>query len=449
MKEGTLVGGRYRIERTLGDGGYGVVYLATQTAMDRSVALKVLRQDLEADQIAIERFYREAKAASSLSHPNIVRIFDFGVDEELSATYLVMEYVQGRTLEQALRAEGPFSERRAAQILLQVARSLVSAHAADIVHRDLKPANIMVANLSDGEEHVKVLDFGVAKILDADAKRITRTDGPIGTPAYMSPEQVSGKAIDLRSDLYSLGCVLHELVTGEAPYGSEQAVSVMFQHVSDPVPPLPKVLPAGAAPSSALRKLHAALLEKKKEARPTTDAVVRRLAAIVEGRATDGLDPAPTPAAEATLDPGTANLLTREPPPARSRRAYAAFAAVFAATGAIAFSFSFSPDPPPAPVPKPIVQMVELTFDSTPPGAVVSIDGRVFGETPRRLTLPADTSTRTILIAKEGYEAVRQKLVADTSHAIRVMLRPAAKPPEEAKRAPKLYRPQRQLKTTR
>jgi predicted ATPase/serine/threonine protein kinase len=278
LSPGTIVADRYQVERLIGEGAMGVVFLATRVGMLSRVALKVLKRDLTVSRSTLKRFYQEARAVSALDHPNIVRLIDFGLDPKSGLPFLAMDFVEGPTLRDLVLAYGRMPERRAAALLAQVAKALVEAHQKSIIHRDLKPANIVISVLADGDEHVKVLDFGVAKVIDESAMkegaRVTMPGTALGTPLYMSPEQAVGDAVDFRSDLYSLGCILHELLTGEPPFTAEGFRDVLKKQLTEPPPTLPGRLADGDAPTRDLLALHAALLSKRSEERPSSTAVV-------------------------------------------------------------------------------------------------------------------------------------------------------------------------------
>ena len=227
---------RYTIIERIGQGGWGGVYRAYQHSTRREVALKVLRRDVAEDVSARRRFHREAEAISRLKHPNTVTIFDFGETPD-GLLFIAMEYIEGSSLDQTVRRDGPLAPLRATRIARQVALSLAEAHAKGIVHRDIKPHNIMLAAHEDGQEFVKVLDFGVAKIVGADT-RLTATGSTFGTPEYMSPEQVQSRELDHRSDLYSLGVVLYEMLSGTPPFSGNSAVTVALCHVRNKPPPI-------------------------------------------------------------------------------------------------------------------------------------------------------------------------------------------------------------------
>ncbi len=291
LPTGTMIAQRFRIEHLLGQGGMGAVYLATQISMNRKVALKTLLKSLLREGKLVKRFYREAQSASSLDHPNIVRIYDFGIDKETDIPYIAMEYLEGLTLDGLLQAEGPLPERRVTSILLGVARALTEAHDKDIIHRDLKPENIHVRRLSDGQEHVKVLDFGIAKVLRSDSdsyQSLTGTGVTVGTPMYMSPEQTMGQTLDFRSDLYSLGCVMFELLSGAPPYMSDEPIGILMKHLREEAPDLPAKLSDGQPPSEGLLALYTSLMAKQRLDRPcSTKAVVDILSALSQAAPVD------------------------------------------------------------------------------------------------------------------------------------------------------------------
>ncbi len=217
---GRVLGGRYRLKRILGTGGMGVVYEAWQEDLGRSVAVKLMTG---ASPDALPRFRREARAAAALGHPHIVQVFDFQASEG-QPPYIVMELVEGRSLRDVVRSEGPLDERRVARLGIQVLSALGAAHGVGIVHRDIKPANVLVTTSQTLGESAKVLDFGIAKLLDSNAAPLTQHGSVIGTLAYMSPEQARGDALDGRSDVYSLAATLFFACTGErALNGSESS----------------------------------------------------------------------------------------------------------------------------------------------------------------------------------------------------------------------------------
>ncbi|MEM9862344.1 MAG: serine/threonine-protein kinase [Myxococcota bacterium] len=231
---GRTLAGRYRVETTLGEGGIGRVYKATHLNLSRSVALKVLLSTAAKHEGVKERFLREAKALAALHHPNVVTVVDFGVDEH---PYLVMELAHGDEIEALLEAEA-FAFERAVPVFRQLLGALAYAHGEGIVHRDLKPSNLFVRRLPSGDDHVSVLDFGLAKFADAEGDgspgnpKLTQVGQIVGTPAYMSPEQVSGATCDARSDLYSATVVFYELLTGHLPFESPDVQGWLRAHLA-------------------------------------------------------------------------------------------------------------------------------------------------------------------------------------------------------------------------
>ncbi|MFD8561853.1 Stk1 family PASTA domain-containing Ser/Thr kinase [Streptosporangium canum] len=236
---GKLLDGRYRVESRIARGGMATVYLALDIRLDRTVAVKVMHRSLAEDPSFVRRFIGEAKSVASLSHPNVVHVFDQGTDGD--NVYLSMEYVPGRTLRDVLRARGRLPAREALEVMIPVLAALGAAHQAGLVHRDVKPENVLLSD--DGR--VKVVDFGLARAIEATNQ--TRTGVMIGTIGYMSPEQVTSGATDARSDVYSAGIMLFELLTGRQPYEGDTPMSVAYRHVHDTVP-VPSALLPGTPP---------------------------------------------------------------------------------------------------------------------------------------------------------------------------------------------------------
>lgn len=246
---GAILDDKYKLERHIGRGGMGSVYVAHHTKFNKQVAVKVLSRDMTEDPTCYERFRREADASARIKHPNAVSVIDFGQTSD-DIVYLVMEYVEGVTLRKLIEREKRLSPERTVNLARQICAGIGAAHRANIVHRDLKPDNVMI-EIIDGQEVVKVLDFGIAKLKDSQQQsQITKTDSVLGTPHYMSPEQCSGGSIDYRSDIYSLGIILYEMLSGHVPFQATSAPAVIVQHVTKDPTPLKKICPDVPEPLS-------------------------------------------------------------------------------------------------------------------------------------------------------------------------------------------------------
>lgn len=234
---GQLVAQKFRIESLLGVGGMGKVYKATQTTLDKPVVIKILHEHLGGDPNTVQRFQREAKAASRLSHPNSIQVIDFGQDAS-GVLFMAIEYLEGVDLYTLLKDNFPLSEDRISRIMIQVCSALAEAHDQNVIHRDLKPENIMIINRRGQNDFVKVLDFGIAKLQDAEepGQALTQAGMVCGTPEYMSPEQARGLALDARSDIYALGVLLFQLVTGELPFFADTPIGIVTKHILEQPP---------------------------------------------------------------------------------------------------------------------------------------------------------------------------------------------------------------------
>lgn len=322
---GRIFDGRYQVVALIGRGGMGTVYRAVHVAMNQVVALKVLHRELSADEVQVQRFYQEARASSRLRHPNTIKVFDFGRSDE-GHLYLAMEFLEGETLTQLLRRERVLPARRALAIARQVAKSLAEAHRSGLVHRDLKPDNIFLTKIYGEEDFVKVLDFGIAKFLASEpqAKPLTQMGLVCGTPLYLSPEQALGRTLDGRSDLYSLGVILYEMLSGAPPFRAETPVSLVMRHIHATPPPLqgPQPIPP------AVRDLVLSLLEKDRDRRPpTAEALIRSIEDLMAdapapgsgpSRASAGKPPPPGSgsAARVERDPAAGGASSQEASPA-------------------------------------------------------------------------------------------------------------------------------------
>ena len=237
---GKVIDGRYEIQQRVGEGGMGVVYKARQMSIDRIIALKMLNQQMQGDQTWVQRFYNEAKACSRLQHPNTIRMFDFGQTQD-GRLFMTMEFLDGQSLRDTLQ-RGPIAPNRVVKILIQCCASLAEAHSIGIIHRDIKPDNVFLLNMAGSPDFVKLLDFSVAKLLEGDRMK-TQAGVVFGTPQYMSPEQGRGLPLDARSDLYALGILAFEMLTGNVPYNDDNPMTVIQMHMHGAVPPMPDSVP--------------------------------------------------------------------------------------------------------------------------------------------------------------------------------------------------------------
>jgi tRNA A-37 threonylcarbamoyl transferase component Bud32 len=352
---GTEVAGRFLIEDLIGQGGMGKVYKARHLALDKTICLKTLKPALLEDPTLVGRFEREAKAASRLNHPNVIGVIDFGRIGDEGTLYIAMEFVHGRDLRLILRDEWPIGEERLIQIMAQVLAALGEAHNHNVIHRDLKPENIMVEQRRDAPDFVKVLDFGIAKIMDSDAPGLTRSDVVCGTPQYMAPEQATGSALDARCDLYAVGVILYQLTTGHLPFDGQNSMEVLTKHVNEPPVP-PRQKQPDAPISAAMEKLILHALEKEPSARPQTAEEFRKLllgisrkqAAAITDAAQTPKKGGPPPAAAGKAAPGVKQAQTQPPAPSSRMALYlGGLVALLVALGAAA-ALLFGGKPRPA-----------------------------------------------------------------------------------------------------
>jgi len=309
---GTTFQGRYRIEAKLGQGGMGAVYRATQLAVGRQVAVKVIHAALADNEKEVARFQQEARAIASLHHPNIISLIDFGQSDE-GDLFLVMEFVEGEPLSAIARREAPLDPRRVARLGSQIMDALSVAHDKGIVHRDMKPENLFITHVGRRGEFVKVLDFGIAKMEgDGGAEMtLTRTGAIIGSPRYMAPEQARGLPISGQTDIYAVGAILYELLTGGPVFDAKSATDYVIAHVTKPPPP---PVADGRRLAGPLVDLILWMLAKDPADRPQgAEAVLRALDACAERPVLDPTDPAQIDTGTLTSPAGMDE--TREQPP--------------------------------------------------------------------------------------------------------------------------------------
>lgn len=491
--------GNYLAVALLGEGGMGAVYLAEHPGIGRKVAIKVLRSELDHDPQLLTRFLNEARAANAIRHPNIIEVLDSGTTAK-GASYLVMELLEGESLSSRIRRLSRLDERSAIEIAMQTAAGLGAAHAKGIIHRDLKPDNLyVIPEESDpARERVKILDFGIAKlhVTSGDSLK-TRTGTLMGTPVYMSPEQCLGtREVDHRSDVYSLGIIVYEMLAGRTPFVSEGFGELLNMHLNEPPPPLRQFAPQ-VSPEVEFAVKH--MLAKRPGERYQSMAEVRGALASAAGlpnsltpehklgdtdqlgvRATlaaHGMDSQPPALAEGRpltireLRPQTVPPTTRTPSELQSsilqnatvktkRRPWLVYgsvagAVVIAAGGALLLRKGPPPthtvvtrtttlvEPPPPPPPK-APTSVRLHLDSNPAGAriVRATDGVLLGTTPKTLELAAAPGRLPLRFEKEGYVPALREAAVDADSTLSVVLatqpeKPSDKPPTGRKPRPR------------
>jgi serine/threonine-protein kinase len=399
--------GRYEVMEELGKGAMGVVYSAHDPQIDRIVALKALRSDYVDDDYFVQRFFKEAVAIGRLSHPNIVTVYDVGRDQ--GTIYIAMEYLMGQPLS-AHVSEARLPVDRVLRIGIQMAEALDYAHGKGVVHRDIKPANVIVG----ADDRVKITDFGIAHIDDAGQTRQTQAGEILGTPVYMSPEQVLGETPDCRSDIYALGVILYELCAGRRPF---QAASLprLFRAITDETPPAPADLNPAISPGFSeilLRCLAKQPVDRFQTGRALAEAL--RACAADDGICALAIEAEAPPA---TPGPGAA--------PRRRRRFVAAGVMVALLLGGGVAYWRFPAPPAPAPAPEPARgEMALLSIQTAPPAATVFVDGDARGRTPLELSLPLGKhEVRVALAGHHDWEAQLDLIEAEPV-PLRIRLQP-------------------------
>ena len=300
---GVTLGGKYVVKQLIGHGGMGAVFLGMQRfgSTERSVAIKLLTRDPNVDPAALKRFYREVEVVGLLSHPNSVRVYDFGRTDD-GLPFMVMEYLEGKSLKEVIQSDAPLPLERCVRIMTQVCDALAEAHDKGIVHRDLKPANIFLLDQVGNRDFVKVLDFGLAKDMRLWAESSVTIKGSIaGSPPYLSPEQIDGTAIDPRSDIYSLGVLLFEMATGSRPYLAKDPVGLFMQHMDAPIPSARERAPDLGLPPELDQLLLHALAKKAEQRQPDILQFKRELQACMEFGKTAWTEPQGLAPTEATV----------------------------------------------------------------------------------------------------------------------------------------------------
>jgi serine/threonine protein kinase len=282
---GTMFAEKYRVEKILGKGGMGTVYKALNVMMEQKVAIKLLKKELASDLTAVKRFFQEARVVSKLSHPNTIKVYDFGRAAD-GYLYIAMEFIDGKPLFNVIANESPFSAERVFRITSQMLKALGEAHKNGIVHRDLKPENIFLCEIFGEKEFVKVLDFGIAKLKGPDSfsLSLTATGNVIGTPYYMSPEQAEGKKVDHKTDIYAAGVMMYEMLSGSLPFDGESIPTILLKHVSAAPPPFESINPNLRVPDE-LKRIIFQMMEKNPDARPDScEEIIMMLERAMSGR---------------------------------------------------------------------------------------------------------------------------------------------------------------------
>jgi serine/threonine-protein kinase len=456
--------GNYRITAKIGEGGMGMVYKAEHPVIARRAALKAIHPEFALSPEVISRFVNEAKVISQIGHEHIVDVTDFGRTDD-GDFYFIMEYLSGEALSETIHRGGAMAPARALTIAAQIADALDASHARGVVHRDLKPENVFLIERGGTRDFVKVLDFGLAKLAggDAETARKTRTGMIMGTPYYMAPEQCEGRSdIDGRTDVYALGCILFELLTGMVPFGGESSGEILAKQITMQAPaarglvagvpePIDAILARALAKDPADRfqsmaAFRAALLDPASlaEAVPATaveDLSQRVRSAQPTARAALGSDPRP-PGTRTTFREGMGAFATapgvEDAPARRGGRAWLAVAGAVAALVALVAGRGAAPTAAAVSAPR-AAETIRLTFGSDPTGAeVVGPDGQPVGVTPLSIDLRPSDQAIHYLLRRPGFLPKTVSLIPNVSSPLFVALEavPVNDPPHDPPRAP-------------
>ncbi len=439
---GTVVADRYRVLSKLGEGGMGVVYLAEHVIIEKRVALKILSQDFARKADLVQRFMQEAKAASRIGHENIVDITDFG-ETPSGSVFFAMECLEGSDLAHHVRNDGPMPWARVRYVVSQICRALSAAHAKGIIHRDMKPENVFLVEREGRPDFVKILDFGIAKMsaIEDGGSRLTRTGMIFGTPEYMSPEQAKGDRPDHRVDIYAVGCILYEMLTGDVPFHADTFMGVLTKHMFEAPMPINRRCPAANIPAAVEAVVMKALAKDRDQ----------RFQSMKDmDLALEGCDGSGGGAAWVNESMGSASSSASEDdleelaPPRRRLGLFILGGIAVATAGLVVALRSPHPTAPVNPVPVGLAPKTvssstgatgtlpsaaapnvaapaaplryKMEFNSQPSGAEIMRGAERLGTTPQTIEFDANPQPVTILLRHKGYEDLPIEMVADRPH---------------------------------
>ncbi|HSK01499.1 MAG TPA: serine/threonine-protein kinase [Kofleriaceae bacterium] len=444
---GGTLGGKYRVLQQIGRGGMGVVYEAEHLGLGKRVAVKLMLEKYTDNTEAVARFHREALAAGRIGNPHIIEIFDIGTAPD-GRSYVVMELLNGFPLSKVLEMGGQMPPWRAVQIMRQVLRAVGAAHAKGIIHRDLKPDNIFIIHQGGDHDFVKLLDFGISKVVSVDEQApittLTTTGVVMGTPLYMAPEQALGEPIDRYADIYACGVILYEMLAGRRPFDGPTYAALVAKVLTSPPQPLGELRPG--LPAALVRAVHRAL---EKEPRDRFDSAEQFAAALPSAGSPASLE------LVGTVDGGVSAAMSAPPAPGRLRNVKIAAVAFTLAAAATAAALVLLDEGPPAsaqtaaappaapggspapstspearkadPAPRPLPATGTLDVRSIPSGAAVIIDGREQGKTPLEVTL--EEGRHRVQIELPGHVALTAEADVHASQRSSILVPLAAAPP--------------------